>query len=148
MAGPSEPGTDMLAALVSAGFVALVGGPASSVGGNGQAVVLLSGGRQPPQPSPREFLVPLARELVADPGDPVPVVAAESVDTAYPFVPVARDDPTLNGRLVTVDDADLMAGRVAVVWGLHDLLLSPGRGANYGVKGGATELLPQPQPTP
>jgi hypothetical protein len=146
MAGPSEVGTDTLAALVSAGFLALVGGPASSVGGNGQAVVLLSGGMQAPHPTPQEFLVPLARELVADPGNPVPVVAAESVDTAYPFVPVARDDPALNGRLVTVDDADVMAGRVAVVWGLRDLLLSPGRGANYGVKGGATDLLPPPTP--
>ena len=73
-----------------------------------------------------------------------PVVATETVDTAYPFVPLVRGDGVVNGRLVTVDNADTMVGRIAVVLGLRDLLETPGHGGHYGVKPGATSLIPKP----
>jgi hypothetical protein len=37
-----------------------------------------------------------------------------------------------------------MVGRVAVVLGLRDLLETPGQGGHYGVKPGATSLIPKP----
>ena len=60
------------------------------------------------------------------------------------FVPLLRDDGSVDGHLVTVDDADLTSGRVALVLGLRDLLATPGKGGDYGVKAGASALLPRP----
>jgi hypothetical protein len=37
-----------------------------------------------------------------------------------------------------------MVGRIAVVLGLRDLLETPGHGGHYGVKPGATSLIPKP----
>ena len=53
-----------------------------------------------------------------------------------------RGDGALDGKLVTVDNADQLPGRVAVVLGLRDLLLSPGQGGDFGWHG--TDLIPKP----
>ena len=47
-------------------------------------------------------------------------------------VTLLREDGSVDGRLVTVDDADNMAGRLALVLGLRDLLASPAKGATTG----------------
>jgi hypothetical protein len=46
--------------------------------------------------------------------------------------------------MVTVDNADQAPGRVALVYGLRDILASPGDGGDYGVGPGASALLPNP----
>ena len=126
----------------SAGFVLVRGGTGiSGIGGGGQAVVLLSGTSRPPAVDPGLFMAPLAAALVEAQR---PVAAAETETTLAPFVTLLRDDGSLDGRLVTVDDADNMAGRLALVLGLRDLLASPGKGGDYGVKAGASALLPKP----
>jgi hypothetical protein len=134
---------DLLGELVDGGFLAIRGGTGtvSDIGGSDASIVILSGGRQDPIVSPSSFLEPLAASLA---GDSRPVVAAETVDTAYPFVPLVRDDGALDGHLVTVDNADTLVGRVAVVLGLRDLLETPSHGGHYGVKPGATSLIPKP----
>jgi len=133
---------DLLQQLMTARFLALRGGSGSGqvVGVGDQAVVFLTGGAQDPSVDMKGFLMPMVSELV---GTNRPVVAAETMDSSYPFVPLLRDDGSLDNRLVTVDDADTVPGRVAVVLGLRDLLLSPGRGGDYGVKSGATALIPK-----
>ena len=73
-----------------------------------------------------------------------PVVAAEVSQTVYPFVSLLRQMQEVRGRLVTVDDADTVWGRVAVVLGLHNLLADPGHGGDYGSK--ASTLIPSRQP--
>jgi hypothetical protein len=72
------------------------------------------------------------------------VAAAESADSATPFVLLLRDDGHLDGQMVTVDNADQVPGRAALVLGLRDLLSSPGSGGDYGIKAGASSLLPKP----
>jgi len=140
--GPGLAPSDVLSSLDSAGFVVLRGGTGiSGIGGGGQAVVLLLGTTRPPVVDPGFFMAPLAAALVEAQR---PVAAAETETTVAPFVPLLRDDGSLDGQLVTVDDADNMVGRLALVLGLRDLLASPGRGGDYGVKAGASALLPKP----
>lgn len=139
--GP-EAVPDLLDVLVKGGFVALRGGQSpDEVGGPDQAVVVLSGGPEPPALDPARFLQPLTVALVQALR---PVVAAETTDTAYPFVSLLRADDALGGRVVTVDNADTVPGRIAVVLGLRDLLRDPQRGGHYGVKDGASSLIPEP----
>jgi hypothetical protein len=140
---PATGDADLLQQLIGAHFLALRGGsaPLQTVGTADQAVVFLAGGAQVPSIDLKGFLVPVVSEVV---NANRPVVAAETADTVYPFVPMFRSDGTLDNRLVTVDDADTVPGRVAVVLGLRDLIATPGKGGDYGVKGGATGLIPRP----
>ena len=141
--GPESPDRDLLQELVAGRYVLLRGGSGllSEVGGPGQAVVLLSGGPEEPAVSPDSFLAPLVSSLVRF---GPPVVAAETSSTAYPFVPLLRGDGSLDGQLATVDNADTLPGRIAVVLALRDLFQDPGSGGDYGVKDGASDLLPTP----
>jgi hypothetical protein len=141
--GAGSGDEDFLEQLVSADFLALRGGQGSpgTVGGSDQGVVLLSGGETEPPVTPEAFLAPLAASLVEFSR---PVVAAETSETTYPFVPLVRDNGSLDGDMATVDNADTMPGRIALVLALRDLFLRPGSGGDYGIKDGAATLLPTP----
>jgi hypothetical protein len=141
--GPPEVDSDLLNALSSAGFIVIRGGAsgAAGVGGPGQAVVLLAGNDRDSTLDPALFLVPLASALV---GASSAVAAAEIQDSVDPFVQLLRADGQVDGRMVTVDNADQAPGRVALVYGLRDLLASPGNGGDYGRGPGASALLPNP----
>jgi copper transport outer membrane protein MctB len=130
---------DFLRQLIRGRFVAMRAGSPTDVGGAEQSLILLSGGSGQPSVDPQSFLVPLAKVLVQGSRS---VVAAETTDTNYPFVSILRNDPTLDDRLVTVDDADTPMGRVALVLGLRDLIVEPGRGGDYGVHCGSCGLIP------
>jgi hypothetical protein len=134
---------DLLAELVGADFLAVKGGNGSlgDVGAPDQAVVVLAGGSQDAVVEPGAFLEPFTAALAVSSH---PVVAAESVNTVYPFVPLVREDAAVNGRVVTVDNADTMIGQVALVLGLRDLLATPSQTGHYGVKPGANSLIPKP----
>ena len=137
-------GSEVLGDLLSAGFLAPIGpGPSQAtlqeVGGPGQVVVVLSGGRgDEPALPPEAFAVPLVERLT---GLGVPVAAGESLLTDYPYVSLLRAD-AIDG-IVTVDDLDQSMGGAALVLGLEDLLTS-GTGGAYGVKDGAEPLPPAP----
>lgn len=139
--GPGLDGGDLLADLIDGGYVALRGGigGTSEVGGPGRGVVLVSGSDSPPPVDPELFFLPVASSLV---GLAQPVVAAETLETVYPFVSGVRGEDALNGNLATVDNADTMPGHVAVVLSLRDLFEAPGQGGNYGIEPGATSLFP------
>jgi hypothetical protein len=140
--GPDPVEADLLADLATSGFVDVLGGVTfDQIGGEDQATVLLAGGVGEPLVEPELFLAPLTEALAQAFR---PVVAAETLDSEYPFVAIVRDNGAIAGSLVTVDNADQLPGRVAIVLGLHHLLLTPGRGGDYGVKDGAGSLLPQP----
>jgi Copper transport outer membrane protein, MctB len=139
---PDSPDTDLIDRLRTAGFLVLRGGGApEDIGTSFQSIVLLAGGSDPRVVDPARFLQPLATSLVAS---SLPLVAAETTQTALPFVGLIRNDGALDGDLVTVDNADQIPGRVAIVFGLRDLLASPGQGGDYGVKDGASGILPRP----
>jgi Copper transport outer membrane protein, MctB len=142
--GSSVIGTDVLAELLSAGFLEPVGtGPSEAtlaeIGAPGQVVVVLSGGRgEEPVLPPEAFAVPLVESL-ADLD--VPVAAGESLLSNYDFVSIVRSDG-VDGT-VTVDDLDRSMGGAALVLGL-ERLLTTGVGGAYGVKDGAEPLPPLP----
>jgi Copper transport outer membrane protein, MctB len=104
-----------------------------------EAVVVVAGGREPAVVDPNGFLVPLVEGLVTDGAR---VAAAESLVTRYPFVTLLREDAGVNGEISTQDNVDQVPGQAGLVLGVQDLLRgSPG---HYGVKDGASELLPPP----
>jgi copper transport outer membrane protein MctB len=141
-AGPATPESDYLDQLRTEGFLIIRGGATpADIGATFQAVVLLMGGNDVAVVDPAWFLQPLAVSLTESAR---PVVAAETTESSSPFVTLIRDDGTLDGDLVTVDNADQVPGRVAIVLGLRDLLASPGKGGDYGIKDGASGLLPKP----
>ena len=143
----SAPEDDLLARLLSGGFLVSEGGDLTesdlaSIGGEGLVVVVLAGGEDRPAANPGPFLVPLVEQLVRL---DMPTAAGESATTVYRFVPVIRSDTELDGAdgIVTVDDLDEAPGAVSLVLGL-DQLLALGRGGHYGFKDGATGSLPSP----
>jgi hypothetical protein len=141
-AGPISPDADLIDRLRTAGFLVIRGGGTpEDIGATFQSVVLLAGGSDQRVVDPARFLQPLATSLVESSR---PLVAAETTQSALPFVTLIRNDGALDGDLVTVDNADQIPGRVAIVFGLRDLLASPGQGGDYGVKDGASGILPRP----
>jgi hypothetical protein len=138
----AQPEDDLLAQLLSAGFLAPVGSGLSEstlgrVGADGQVVVVLGGGQdEEPTVPPEAFLAPLVQELAAF---DLPVAAGESATSAVRFVDSVRGAD----GLVTVDDLDLSMGGAALVLGL-DELLTTGQGGSYGIKDGAEPLPPLP----
>jgi hypothetical protein len=139
---------DMLEQLSSANLFVIRENPQGlgHVGGPTQPVVVLSGGTGTPVPDPQSFFVPMVEALVTA---AQPVVAGETLDTAYPFVSLLRRDGAVDGRAVTVDDADQVSGRVAIVLGLRRMLDSGITGcADFGVDPDACAVLPSPAPTP
>jgi len=148
--GPSSTdGSDLLSELVKGGFLveqdSAANGP-GQIGAPDQSVVVLSGGPTSPSAAPPDFFVPLVTSLVQA-GHPV--AAAETSDTAYPFVSLVRSDATLDGQVVTVDNGETMQGRMALILGLRDLLDTGAAGCrDFGVASDACGLLPQPSPAP
>jgi hypothetical protein len=146
---PSASGSlDVLEQLAGAKLLLIRENPQglAHVGGAGQPVVVLSGGKGPPVPDPQSFFVPMVETLVKA---AQPVVAGETLDSAYPFVSLLRRDGAVDGQAVTVDDADQMSGRVALVLGLRRLLDAGIAGCgDFGVKPDACAILPSPGPSP
>lgn len=142
VAGPESPQDDLLDRLRTAGFLIMRGGGTpEEIGVTFQSLVLLAGGNDPSALDPARFLQPLSTSLVESSR---PVVAAEDTESIASLVTLIRNNGSLDGRLVTVDNVDQIPGRVAIVFGLRDLLATPGKGGDYGVKDGASGLLPEP----
>jgi hypothetical protein len=140
--GGAAPEDDVLAELLSEGFLAPIGSGLSTstvgeIGGPDQSVVVLAGGQnEKPALPPQAFAVPLVDALAT--GNAA-AVAGESTTTKVVFVADVRG----TDGLVTVDDLDLGMGGVALVLGLDELLTS-GQGGDYGIKDGAEPLPPLP----
>jgi Copper transport outer membrane protein, MctB len=144
---PTEAGApDLLQELVQAGLVTLSDareGP-SGVGGGGAAVAILSGTAATPVLSPENFYVPFIQQLVTTGAD---TAAVQPSTTGSPFLSVVRADDQIDGRIVTVDNIEMVPGQVALVWGLEALAAGRG-GGDYGVDCGSCSLAPAPQATP
>lgn len=136
-AAPFQP--DLLQDLVTGGFLAVQAQPdLTQIGGPDQTVVQLTGSADPPVFDPTPVFLPMLSTLVSA---GMTSGAAETTDTAYPFVETVRGEGDLDGRLVTVDNADASAGRISLIIALRDLIQT-GRGGDYGTKPGSTGLLP------
>lgn len=138
--------TDPLGQLLSQGFVTASGPGLSDttlegIGGRGQMVVTIGGGGAVLSPPSSRFLVPFVDELVT-----LGVVtgAGESVASDDGFITLVREGSAdAGGPLVTVDNVDMAVGSSAMVLGLQGVLFG-GPGGDYGVKPGASRLLPPP----
>ena len=142
--GPN--GTQILEGLLSEDYLVVQGSGLTdtglrALGGPDQAVVVIAGGPAPSELEPSSFLVPLATDLALG-GMPVvvgePMVAEEAEP---PFVSVLRGQAELSSVLSTQDNVDQLPGQIGVVLALEDLL--QGEAGHYGVKEGASQLLPE-----
>ena len=73
-----------------------------------------------------------------------PTLVAEPAESAWGLVTAIRDDPEAAARVATVDQADTVEGRIAVVLGLQRAFA--GSTDHYGVGQGATQIIPDPAP--
>jgi len=137
-------GADLLGALLSQGFLtasapSISDSTLAQIGGRSQIVVAVGGGTQALAPESSVFMVPFVQASAA-----LGVVtgAGESLASDGGFVPVVRStEASSGGPLVTVDDVDVPVGSSAMVLGLREAVLR-GAGGDYGVKAGASRLLP------
>lgn len=144
--GALSGGLDPLGELLSQGFLTssapgISNATLGDIGGRGQLVVTIGGGAVDElSPPSAAFLEPLVIELIAA---GVVTGAGESLGAADAFVADLRSavDDSSAAPLVTVDNVDLPVGGSAMVLGLGDAI-AQGAGGDYGVKDGASRLLP------
>ena len=137
---------DVLGELLSQGFLISSSPGISSatllgIGGRGQLVVTIGGGAIDELVPPSDtFLGPFVTDLI-DSG--VVVGAGEGLAAADGFVTALRSaaNDLATASLVTVDNVDLPIGGSAMMLALADAI-SQGTGGDYGVKDGASRLLP------
>jgi hypothetical protein len=142
------PSVDVLRGLTSNGFIEdqIESGGLDAVGGSDQPVVVLTGDSSQEGPAADDFFLPFLTALVQSIH---PVAVGEGLEAADPVVSPVREDGTLDGRVLTVDNADSLPGRVALVLGLDGLLDgSLGSCDDFGIRAGACGILPQPQTAP
>jgi hypothetical protein len=148
----TDPGGDLssfpdpLGEMLSQGFVTsstpdISDSTLQDIGGRGQVVVTVGGGTiDELSPPSALFMHPFVSELVS-----VGVVSGvgESLGSNDGFVAEIRSsvDGSAEAPLVTVDNVDLPMGASAMVLGLNGAL-TDGTSGDYGVKDGATRLLP------
>jgi hypothetical protein len=105
------------------------------------AVFLIAAGSGENPPFAQEGFVTGLALALADRGGRV--LAAEPTASAWGVVTALRDDSRAIDRVSTVNEADTLPGRIAVVLGLDET--APGHVGHYGT-GAGTTVLPQPSP--
>ena len=73
-----------------------------------------------------------------------PTLVAEPAGSTWDLVTTVREDPETGTRVSTVDQADTVEGRIAVVLGLQRAF--EGSTDHYGVGPGSTRIIPDPAP--
>lgn len=132
--------SDVLTGMAEAGFLVRQGAdPAESPSVAEPLIVVVAGGSGDPVIDPEWFLVPVVERLALD---GAAVGASEPRVSDYEFVTVLRGNDVAQ-RIVTQDNVDELPGEVGLVLGLENLL-TEGEPGHYGVKAGASELLPPP----
>lgn len=145
----TDPATDLaeadvLGALLSQGFLTasapeITDATLGEIGGRDQLVVVVGGTSGELSPASTDFMMPLVEGLAA-----LDVVAGvgESLEANDGFVSAIRSVlDTSAGPLVIVDNVDRPVGASAMALGLRAAIVQ-GTGGDYGVKPGATRLLP------
>jgi hypothetical protein len=137
--------TDVLGAMLSQGFLTSASPGISDatlddIGGRGQLVVTIGGAADQLAPPSAAFLQPFVTELLAG---GVVTGAGESVAGEDGFVSGLRSivDGSSGAPLVTVDNIDQPVGGSAMVLAMDEATVE-GTGGDYGVKDGASRLLP------
>jgi hypothetical protein len=129
----------LLNQLQDAEFVAVDGTPELSVVPSGSMFLFVGGSPEAPGYDPSVMSVGLVGAM-SERG--AAVLAAEPLDSEWGLVRAIRDDGEASTRVSTVDQANAIEGRIAVVLGLREQF--EGRIDHYGVSDGATKVIPEP----
>jgi hypothetical protein len=108
----------------------------------GSTFLLIGGDDSAPPFELREFLLELTTRLGEQGAG---VLVAEPATSRWDLVTAIRDDGQARNEVSTVDQADTSAGRVAIVLGLE--LAERDVAGHYGVRTGATAVIPEESPT-
>ena len=137
-------GVDLLGEMLSQGFLTasapeIRDATLGEIGGRGQLAVVIGGASGELSPASTDFMVPLVEELA---GLEVVEGVGESLDADDGFMLAVRSVlDASSGPIVTVDNVDRPVGASAMALGLRSAIVL-GTGGDYGVKPGATRLLP------
>jgi len=135
-ADPTVAG-DMLTGLASAGFLTVDAAGPGAFPPAGSIVVLIPTGTKDARPSQSQFFVPLVRNLALERS----VVVAEPLASPDSLADRVRGDPSLRVEVSTVDDADLVLGRIALISAIRSLVTGNGA-VHYGTRRSASSLVP------
>jgi Copper transport outer membrane protein, MctB len=142
--GPAT--ADIIEDLIREEFLLNLGPPLGEQGlrllESADMVVVVGGGQEAPAVRPESFLLPFVERLGATDGGRA-LAAAESLDSAYEFVTLVRNDQEAASLVSTQDNVDLIPGTIGLVLALEDRL-NGGDVGHYGAKEGATALIPPP----
>jgi hypothetical protein len=138
-----EPGTEnrfgqLVERLADAGYLS-VDGSQDVLVTRGAHFVAVAGSTELPPFDPQGLMTALTTELSERGSE---VVAAEPLDSAWGVVQAICDDGDASSRVSTVDQANAVPGRIAIVLALDNPGL-PGAG-HYGVDSCADEVIPDP----
>ena len=131
--------TTSLRQLQDAGFVAVEAERDTAVAPAGAAFVLVAGSDEP-RPFEVTRLSLSLMKAIAERG--APAMAAETSVGDWGVVRAVRDDGETSALVSTVDQAETVEGRIAVVLGLRAHV--EGGSDHYGVADGATHVIPEP----
>ena len=135
--------TSLVRNLIEDDFLAVRVDPDRPLVPSNSMVLVLAGGADK-RPFDASDLVPSLGQGLSDRG--TPVLVGESLDSTWGVVSLIRDTPQAAASVATVDQADTIEGRVAVVLGLERTFA--GDIGHYGVGPGATEIIPNPSGSP
>jgi Copper transport outer membrane protein, MctB len=149
---PQEDGQragDMLTGLQDADFLADLSLRRPLAAGTdpfprpGSIFVLLGPGTDTASVAPEAFLVPLADQVSARAPGPVAGVEPAAVPGASSWVIALRNNRAVSRRVSGIDAVDTVYGQLALVQALQGRLQQLPAG-QYGIKDGASGLLPEP----
>ena len=93
--------------------------------------------------APNAFLVPLAEQVSAQAGGPVAGGEAAAVPEQTSWILALRDNRAVSRRVSGIDSVDTVYGQLALVEALQGSLRQLPAAGQYGIKAGASGLLPE-----
>lgn len=110
---------------------------------NNAMFLVLGGSTSDRAYDPTGFVVALAADLSTRGG---PTLVGEPAESTWGLTAAVREDPEAGTTVATVDQANTVEGRIAVVLGLERAFA--GATDHYGVGPGATRVIPEPASAP
>jgi copper transport outer membrane protein MctB len=138
---PGNPAAqgDLLQTLQKDGFLTVSDQTGGSFPPSGALLLWLSSGSVDPQPPDAQFTIPLLRGLAGV----TPIAVGEPLASADSLTDQIRGDATLLQTVATIDHADTIPGRIALIAALRQIAAG-GPAPHYGVRRGTSGIAPTP----
>lgn len=130
---------ELLRDLENVDLLAVDGQENESIVPSNSMFLVLGGSGSEPVYDASELVAALVGDLTAR---GAPTLVGEHAESIWGLVPAIREDPEAGTRTATVDQANTVEGRVAVILGLQRAF--EGSTDHYGVGPGATRVIPEP----